>query len=67
MSLAYTRWQAFLYYSDTDVSGYDSLGQVLKSVLDGALIPYVTINISQSGYQFTPTNEMAQDFRSSIQ
>lgn len=61
MSLAYTRWQAFLYYSDTDVSGYNSLGEVLKSVLDSATVPFVTLNISQSGYQFTPTNEIAQD------
>lgn len=61
MSLAYTRWQAFLYYSDTDVAGYDSSGAVLKSVLDAATIPYVTLNISQSGWQFTPTNETAQD------
>ena len=63
MSLQYTRWQVLLYNSDTDVSlaSYDTLGEVLKTTLDTATIPFVTLNISQTGWQFTPTNEVAQD------
>jgi hypothetical protein len=61
MSAAYTRWSAYLYYSDTDVAGYDSLGQVNKTTLDSALVPYVQLYITQSGYGFAPTNELALD------
>ena len=63
MSLIFTRWQAFLYYSNTDVSSgsYNIAGEVNKSVLDGLTLSYATLNISQVGYQVTPTNELAVD------
>lgn len=63
MSSIFTRWQVYVYFSNTDVSlvSYDTQGQVLKSTLDTALIQYKTINVSQIGYQFTPTNEIATD------
>lgn len=63
MSLVFTRWQALLYYSNTDVAdvNYNSLGEVDKTVLDTASFGFVTINISKVGYQFSPTHELAQD------
>ena len=63
MSLVFTRWQALLYYSNTDVEdvNYNASGEVLKSILDSAAILNITINISKVGYQFSPTNELAQD------
>lgn len=63
MSSVFQRWQAYVYFSNTDVSdtNYNTAGEVLKSVLDTATIPYKTLNINQVGYTFTPTNELAND------
>ena len=63
MSSVFQRWQAYVYYSNTDITdtNYNAAGEVLKSVLDGLSLPYKTFNISQVGYQFTPTNELAND------
>lgn len=63
MSSVFTRWQAYVYFSNTDVNdtNYNTAGEVLKSVLDTATIPYKTLYISQVGYTFTPTNEIAND------
>jgi len=63
MSSVFQRWQAYVYFSNTDVNdiNYNTAGEVLKSVLDTATIQYKTLYISQVGYTFTPTNEIAND------